>query len=183
MTEDIDIYTDLDPQALNDVGMAIYAKWVSFAMGKTSLGGSKIMHPTGKMASAISYRRLGVYKVAIVLDEKAAPEGAILESGHDRIDMLAHLVPGKTYPMHRGTGGAKPILSGKSQSRSRNIWAAVRAGGATGYARTPSDPSKRGASNTSGTGPAWTIPSMRAYSPAQHLADLIADHIKDGKDI
>ncbi len=181
--EDFDIYTDLDPQALNAVGLEIYAKWVAFAMGRTNLGGNKIMHATGKMASAISYRRRGVSKVAIVLDEGHAPEGAILETGHDKIDMLDYLQPATSYPMHRGTGGAKPILSGKSQSRQRNIWAAPRASGATGYARTPRDPSKRGASNTSGTGPAWTIPAMRAYQPAQHLVDLIRDHLVSGKQI
>jgi len=167
-----DVITDLNPAALNAVGQEVYRRWLDFALGRDSLGGRRIMHPTGRMASAIEFQQRGQSRVAIIADENIAPEAGILETGHGAIDLLQKLTPGRTYPIHRGTGDAAPqIASGRG---ARRIWASVRAAGFSGYATVPRF-RRAGSRNTSGRGPAWVIPPMPAYSPAHILAELAAN--------
>lgn len=167
-----DVYTDLPPEELNFVGERAFALWVDFALGKTAMDGRRIMHPTGRYASSIEFRRYNTARIAIIADEDIAPEAGILETGHGAIDLLQKLTPGRSYPMHRGTGGAPPQLtSGRGAKR---VWASVRAAGFSGFATVPRSRVTAGPRNTSGRGPAWTIPAMPAYSPAKILADLIS---------
>jgi hypothetical protein len=188
------VATDQSPEYLNTVALEIFNKWVSFARGRSSLGGRTLLHPTGRYAASISIRRYGtrhgvrssgaiptrtISHVAIIADEKLAPEAAILETGHRPIDMLQHLSPGRSYPIHRDSplpgvaAGAEFPTTPYGRSRVRKMWTVQRELGARGFARTPGLGSPRGASNTSGTGRAWTIPAMPSYSPAQILTDLI----------
>lgn len=164
----IDVMTDLDPDQLSVVGREVMSRWVAFALGHEGLGGAWIHHPTGRYASSIQYKKTGVATVLIVANTKIAPEAEWIEYGHAKINMLQHLAWGRTYPMHRGTqfsyvGGGK---------RGRRMWAQARESGFNGYATTPADGVPRGA-NSSGTGPAWTIPAMPIYAPAEVLADLV----------
>jgi hypothetical protein len=192
------IGTDVDPNYLNQVGLEIFHKWIDFARGRTALGGKTILYPTGRYAASITMRRYGtrrgarvpgdiptrtVTHIAIIADEKLAPEAAILETGHAQIDMLQHLAPGRAYPIHRNAPTPAGIVSGPDFPRTsygraqvRKLWAVSREIGARGYARTPKNMAARGPSNTSGTGPAWTIPAMPAYAPAQILADLVRNY-------
>jgi hypothetical protein len=165
----IEVVTDLDPERLNAVGLEIFRKWIEFAMGGGMLGGRRIMHPTGRYASSIRYKRYGQAHVAIIADESVAPEALILEIGHGPIDLLTKLAAGRTYPIHRGAQGA--YLGGGA--RGKRMWAQARAAGFSGFATTPTSIADRGPANTSGTGPAWTIPAMPAYSPAHILAELV----------
>lgn len=163
-----DVFTNLDPKDLNAVGLEVFRKWTIFALGAMRLGGKMLMHPTGKYASSISFRRYGSSRVAIIANEKAAPEAGILETGHGPIDMFQHYTPGKVYPMGRSAGANMHIGSRQGPQ----IWAGLRHAAYAGAARIPLQ-RKPGEMNTSGTGPAWTIPAMPAYSPARILAELV----------
>jgi hypothetical protein len=176
------VFTDLDPQALTEVGMAIYAKWVAFAMARDSLGGKKLMYPTGKYASAIHFRKYGTSRVAIIADETQAPEAHWLEVGHAAYDMKTgqNLAAGMFIPMHRGrpghygsAGQGKPQRNqsaARNAERRKNFW--------TQSVKKPNmRPSSGGAFVTQDAlddPDAWVIPEMAAYSPAAHLVDLIA---------
>jgi hypothetical protein len=161
-----EVWTNLDPEKLNDVGREIFQMWFDFALGHQDLGGKHIAHPTGRYASSLQYRRWGRARVSIVANEKIAPEAVWIEEGHAAVNMLEKLTLGRKYPMHRGTefsyvGANAP-----------KMWASARESGFSGYARVPADGIARGP-NTSGRGPAWTVPEMPAYAPAKILADLI----------
>lgn len=162
-----DVMTNLDPNQLNQVGLEIFAKWTEFALGGLQLGGKRVLYPTGKYAASLHYRRYGMTRVAIIADEKYAPEARMLETGHRPVDLLQHLTPGRAYPMHRGW--AMGVIMGKP---GRRLWAKRRASGFTGFARVPHQRAP-GKFNTSHTGPEWTIPAMPAYSPARILRDLV----------
>ena len=201
MSVRIDIVaTDAIPEYLNAVSLDIFRMWREFALGQRALGRT-LMHPTGKYASSISMHRYGtrvttvregrefavrqISHIAIIAsspDENIEKQINSIEYGHEMIDMLDYLDPNTRYPMHR-SGMTPPIVSGGEQAfprsaqgrgRVRQMWAQTRHLQSTGSARTPADKSQRGDSNTSGTGPAWTIPAMPAYEPAHILAELFA---------
>jgi hypothetical protein len=165
-----DVYTDLAPDELNQVGREVFALWVGFALGFRQIGGRRVMHPTGRYASAIHYERTGVSKVAIIADADMAPEAQILETGHKAVNLLEKLQRGRTYPM--GRAGGMPFVG--AGPRARAIWAEARHAAFPGFATVPTG-KPRNPMNTSGTGPAWTIPAMAAYSPAKILADLVKE--------
>lgn len=165
-----DIYTDMDEATLTEVGFEIMKKWIAFAMGKEEIAGHFVRNPTGKMASSIRMEGRGVAHIAIIAD---APEAEILETGHDAVDLKIKLTPGRAYPMHRGEAGSygsngysAPILNSTFSGKARNVWAVVRAAGSTGFATVPSEINSENADS-------WIIPAMSAWSPAQHLADMI----------
>lgn len=164
-----EVHTDLPPDKLNEVGREIFTMWSEFALGLRELGGKMIHHPTGRYASSLRYLHFKESVVTIMADTKIAPEAAFIESGHRPINLLEKLTAGRTYPMHRGTqfsyvgGGAK----------GKRMWAEARASGFNGFATTPADGIPIHGENSSGTGPAWTIPAMPAYSPALILAELL----------
>lgn len=166
------IYTDLDPQTLSAVSYTIFQRWVAFAMGKEQIQGFQLKHPTGRYASSISRRTYSPYRIAIMSDEKMAPEGVFLEEGHGEIDLKDKLQRGRTYPMHRGQKGSfgsagygSPILSRSKGDRRKNIWAEPRSQGFSGFAKVPETITAENANS-------WIIPPMPAYSPAAHLVDL-----------
>lgn len=193
------ISTDAVPEYLNAVSVEIFRLWREFALGSRHLGGRKLLYPTGRYASSISMVRRGsrvttvrqgrefhtrmITSIAIVANEQAAPEAAILETGHKGIDMLQHLAPDTYYPMHRSgpvpasvrQGAASFPRDPSQRRRVRQIWSQIRETRATGRAKTPLDPSMRGPMNTSHTGPAWYIPPMPMYEPAHILAELYAN--------
>lgn len=142
------IMTDLDPQTLSRVGLAILDKWVEFALGKTMLGPFKLNHPTGKYASSIKARQFGMNRVVITQNEKMAPEGIFLEEGHVAVDLKKKFEAGRRYPMHR---------------KNRQF---------TGFSTAV--PSEITAENAD----SWIIPEMKAYSPAAHLVDLFREEFK-----
>lgn len=165
-----DVETDLNPSQLTRVGREIMALWVAFALGHEQLDGKMLHHPTGRYASSIQFRQIGFARVMVMANTGIAPEALTIERGHQAINMLQHLAWGRLYPMHRGTQFA--YVGGGA--RGRRMWAQARETGFNGFARTPYDGTARGA-NTSGTGPAWTVPAMPAYSPAKILADLVRE--------
>lgn len=173
MTTTYDVMTDMDPQTVTAVSREIYRRWVDFALGRSKLGINTLMHPTGRYASSIQFKRWSATKISVFTDDNLAPEAEILEHGHGPIDLKKKLQPGKAYPMHRGREGqfgsagyGKPVLNRTVAGRMKNIWARPRARGFTGFARVPT---KITAANAT----SWIIPRMPAYAPAQYLVDLI----------
>ena len=158
------VRTTLDPTTVNRIGLEIFAKWVEFARGMTTLGGRKLVYPTGRYASSIRFEKTGEASVAIIADEEIAPEALFLETGHGPIDLKTKLQHGRAYPMHRprgvtpgtslrrvGAGPAKPAM-----------WADVRSAGSSGFASIgPNSPAD-----------SWIIPPMPAYAPAAALAAM-----------
>jgi hypothetical protein len=186
------VHTNLDPQALSAVGLEVFRMWIAFAAGQETLNGFRIENPTGRYAASIEYKQVGEAQVSIVQHEDVAPEGAFLEEGTKEIDMLAAGSPwvGRRIPMHRGRpgqfgsqGNSVPKNSPgtiKQARKMKHIW--VEARGDSGSVLVPRSRAevRPGARNTSGTGPAWTIPAMPAYSPAGTLADLAARYAAFG---
>lgn len=180
------VFTDLEPEDVDDIALEIFARWVNFAMGKEAIGGHVLKHPTGRYAQSISVQRYGKNHVAIMADEEIAPEAQWIETGHAAVDFIA-MFPGKTFKMHRAdpnsdagrlfgsAGYADPIESRHnrlqtgahiSSARRRTMWAEVRDQGETGYATVPHERTRAGE---------WMIPAMEAYSPAGHLSALFEE--------
>ena len=162
------VRTDLPPEMLSRVGLEIFRLWMDFAMGAGSLGGKRIVYPTGRYAAALQYRQEGASTVAIVADEKLAPEAAILETGHVAVDLKMKLMKGRAYPMHRTQGA--PASTGLRRTGSTvrpgtrpQIWASARASEGNGFASI--GPNSKPDS--------WIVPAMAAYSPAMVLSNMI----------
>ena len=164
------IRTNLPPEAVNQIGLEIYAMWRDFALGKRALGGKRLIYPTGRYAAAIEFKQTGTSSVAITADEDAAPEAAILETGHRAVDLKTiAALQDRTFPMHREIapgatrrktklrreGGGPPGLSGA-------VWEEVRSSEFSGYASI-------GPNSAPGS---WISPAMAAYAPAFVLSEM-----------
>lgn len=162
------VQTDLPPEMLSQVGLEIFKLWMDFATGASSLGGKRIVYPTGRYASSIQYQEQGMATVAVVADARVAREAAILEVGHGRVDLKTKLRPGR-YPMHRPVdtrtnAPLRRVGPGGPVSTRPEMWAAARADNSSGYASIgPNSPPD-----------SWIIPPMPAYSPALVLANMAA---------
>lgn len=158
------VRTNLPPEQVNRVGLEIFAKWVEFARGMTTLGGRRLVYPTGRYASSIRFEKTGEASVAIIADEEIAPEALFLETGHGPIDLKTKLQHGRAYPMHRplgGTPGTTLRRTGAGPAKP-SMWAEVRAAGSSGFASIgPNSPAD-----------SWIIPAMAAYNPASFLASM-----------
>lgn len=168
-----DVFYDGDPETMSDVAFQVMLTWISFAMGFQPLHGRQLKHPTGRYASSIRVEGRSPSHIAIVSDEELAPESRWIEEGHGPIDLKNLLVPGRTYPMHRGTpghfgsAGYGPAIAASSFSaRTANVWAVPRAAGYSGVARVPSTITPENATS-------WIIPAMPSYSPAAYLAEAV----------
>lgn len=158
-----DVFTDLNPDQLNTVGMEVFKMWMDFALGRVPLQGRYLMHPTGKYAASLQYRRWGKSRVTIMTNDKLAPEARILELGHKPYDMKKNpRLMGRTFPMHRGLNVTGPV----SAKRSKRIWARARSSQFNGFATVPTHITPENADS-------WIIPAMPAYSPAKILSELL----------
>ena len=161
-----EVITDLPPAMLNTVGLEVFRLWTEFALGGTPLNRFRIHHPTGRYASSLSMRSIGPAAVAIMADERIAPEAGILEVGHDEIDLKQFQnLRGQVFPIHRGAAQIAPIAQRPGQ-KARSVWAQVRSSGFNGFARMPSKITPENADS-------WVIPEMPAYAPAGVLAALL----------
>lgn len=159
-----DVYTDLDPDELTEVGLAVMQAWIKFASGMASIHGHRVENPTGRYADSIRLEQRSPNWIAIVADEKIAPEALYLETGHKAYDMKAAF-PGRVFPMHRGSGG---ILNSTFGGKSPSMWAASRSMGMNGFARVPTHITPENAGS-------WIIPAMPAWSPASYLAQMVRE--------
>jgi hypothetical protein len=180
-----DIFTDLDPDQLGNVAAETYYQWLMFSVGKTDIGGKTLKHPSGRYASALSWRNTGRNTVAILADEDTVPEVGIIEDGSPAIDLKAKmLTPDKAKRSKDGylyrtlylrpdqwreapSIGMDSVVSAfggeRLAGRLGKIWAQPRP-----YV----DPKSRGPftmTNRPGGSP-WRIPAMAPYAPAAILA-------------
>lgn len=165
------VKTNLPPEGVSRIALAIFSLWMDFALGKASLGGRRLGYPTGRYAASLQYRQEGEATVAVLADPAIAPEAAVLETGHVMVDLKTKLQHGKPYRMHRRVGttplsaslGLSRIGAGPPGFRPQ-MWAEVRRKEGTGFASIGpnSDPGS------------WIIPPMAAYSPALVLSAMAA---------
>lgn len=154
------IYTNLEPEELDDLALEIYKEWLAFAEGRKGFGGKIIRNPSGNYAKALKIDKLDLNHVAVIADEHIAPEALSLEVGHGPIDLKRSLKRGKTYPIHRGGtmfhypslgGNFNPYTGGAANSRGQFL---------VGFARV----------GTTG----WIIPPMRASHAVKDIAKQAA---------
>ena len=147
-----DVWTNADPAQLNDIQLEIFRQWSVFATGGMALNGKILKNPGGRYARSLRMEGAGsLNHVAIIADDRVAPEAHFLESGHDEVDLKKYLKPGKAYPLHYGGGQA-----------ARGVFGAPRMGGQflTGWARM----------GPNSAPDSWIIPAMPAYAPGLTLA-------------
>ena len=157
------IKTDLSPADVTRVGVELFLKWMEFALGRGSLGGKRLIYPTGRYASSLRFEQRGESTVAIVADEGVAPEALWLEVGHGAFDMkTVKSLENRAIPMHRTVGSeGHRALTGLNRLGAGpprpSMWAEVREAGGSGIASfgPNSDPDS------------WIIPAMPAYAPAK----------------
>lgn len=184
---DYTIHTNCSPQEIGQIAAETYKKWMEFALGHTDLGKGKLVNPTGKYASNISWHREGTYQVAIIAE---GPVANWIEDGAKGFNIRDIMLARKSKVSDEGyryryipmppvidrDEGANDMLKGKSLSEfitsynpngqrvRRNVsrmWAKPTA--RTRF-RTMSD--KPGAAT-------WDIPDRPAYSPAAILAQQL----------
>jgi hypothetical protein len=191
-----DIFTDLDPDMLGSVAAATYYRWLEFAIGKTDIGGKTLKHPSGRYASAISWKKTSRAVVSIIADESVANEVGIIEDGSPAVDLKSKmLTAGKSKRSKAGylyrtlylrpdqwreapSIGMDTITSAfggeRLASRVGKIWA---------QPRPDVDPNSRGPftmTNKPGSSP-WRIPAMAAYAPAAILAQELQSQYGRGR--
>lgn len=180
------VMTDADPQTLTQIAVDTFKMWVAFSLGQSDLGGKTqvLMHPSGKYASSISWKRTGESSIAIIADESIAPESDWVERGRAGFSIKAAMLgKGNTKTSKAGyryrfipfsANPPKPSFSvanvitnsrgGRMPTRAVKMWAKKAAG--AGYSGGAIMSDKPGSAT-------WIIPPMPAYSPAKILSDMI----------
>ena len=181
------VYTDLDPLQLSELAAETFMAWLKFALGQDSLDGKKLKHPSGRYASAISWRKTGIAQVAIIADEDAIPEVGAIEYGRPEISMKDHMLHGgsakmskdghlyRVIPLRPDQWRPTPTLSpgmivdtmtgGRLRKGVGRMWAQPR----------PWVDKKsrfRTMTDRPGSSP-WIIPEFHPYAPAKVLAELL----------
>lgn len=162
------VMTNLPPEEVNRITLWVYAKWVEFAMGNISLGGHRIVAPTGRYARSIRVLWEDGVAVGVIADAAAAPEAAYIEWGHVMVDLKKKLMHGRPYPMHRP--GEIGRIGGGPNGRRSMMWSKLRTRAFSGYASI--GPNSDASS--------WIIPAMPAYSPSAALAEMASAEIRRG---
>lgn len=190
-----DVYTNLDPQQLTELASETFLVWLKFALGDQELSGHKLMHPSGRYASALSWKKTGVAKVSIIADEDAVPEAGAIEYGRASANIKEAMLGGGNT--HESADGymyrviplrpdqwrpAPPLFSGvivetagggRVRRAVAKMWAKPR----------PFVDSKsrfRTMSNRPGSSP-WIVPEFHPYAPAKFLADLLYQEFGRGR--
>ena len=182
MTDMIDVYSDLPQEMLNEVMVETYRKWVMFALGKKTLNGRKLKHPSGRYAESIRVENQPGNVVAVFSD---SPIADVIEKGHKTFNLRDKMlqsgkakttkdgsryryIPIASYGKNsftepQGTAYLTRLLgAGVDGKGIKQLWGKMYK--KEGPIRVMS--SKQGPS-------AWQIPAMVAYSPAQIFADLL----------
>jgi hypothetical protein len=183
-----EIMTDLNPDMLGAVAAQTYYTWLMFAVGQTEIGGKKLKHPSGRYASALSWKKTGASRVSIIADEDAIPEVGMIEDGSPEIDLKSKMLASpkakrsKAGYLYRTlylrpdqwrespTIGLDSIVSTLGGDR-----LAARVGKMWARPRPFVDPKSRGPftmTNRPGSSP-WRIPAMAPYAPAAILAQQL----------
>lgn len=184
-----EIHTDLSPLQLSELASETFQVWLRFALGQQELAGKKLKHTSGRYASAISWRRTGTARVAILADEDAIPEVGAIEYGRPRTDLKAAMLGGgrtrvsregyyyRVLPLRPDQWRSAPVLNdgmmintlagGRLRRSVARMWATPRP-----YV----DKNSRFRTMTNRPGSsAWIIPEFHPYAPAKFLADLLQE--------
>lgn len=184
---DYTIHTNANPQQLGLIAAETYKKWMEFALGHTDLGKGKLVNPTGKYASNISWRREGTYQVCIVAEGDVAnwiEDGA---KGFNIKDIMlsrkSHVsAEGYRYryiplpPSINNDPGANDMLKSSTLSSFITSYNPNGQRVRRNVARMWAKPVKRTRFKTMSDKPGaadWQIPERPAYSPAQILAQQL----------
>jgi hypothetical protein len=182
-----DIYTNLDPQQLSELASETFKLWLKFALGQQEIGGKKLLYPSGRYASAISWKRTGVARVSIMADEDAIPEVGAIEYGRPEIDLKSKMLFGgrahtskegyqyRVLPLRPDSWRDTPSLApgmtldtmsgGKVRTSVARMWAKPRP-------FIDKNSRFRTMTNRPGSSP-WRIPEFHPYAPGAILADLL----------
>lgn len=189
-----DIYTNLNPQQLSELASATFKLWLQFALGKLEIGGKKLLHPSGRYASAISWRKTGAARVSILADEDAIPEVGAIEYGHPEVDLKAKMLYGgkahvskdgflyRVIPLRPDQWRNTPNLT-PSSIHDTMTGGHVRPGVARMWAKPRPwvDGKSRYRTMTNKPGSAkWMIPEFHPYAPAAILAELLKQEFGAG---
>ena len=179
-----EIFSDLDPDTLTEVAADVYRLWLEFALGQQELGGKVLMHPSGRYAASLSWKKTGQASIALIADETIAPEAKWIEEGRTAADMKAAMLgKGRTkisadghmyrvIPIRRDAltprfdlGDIVTSSAGERLPvRTQKMWARPRwHTNADHFATMTNEP---GSSD-------WVVPAMAPYSPAAILASLL----------
>lgn len=148
-----EIWANAPPEQVEAVALDLFREWLAFAEGEASIGGYKLVHPTGFYASSIRVEANPQLRlISFIADEQVAPEALWLEVGHRSVDLKQHLQQGRAYPIHRGAPESGSRSGPGSSLHPGQFLVAWRTIGDTG----------------------WVIPAMPAYAPGLHLAQEAA---------
>lgn len=156
-----EVKTNLDPASVSALALKVFALWVDFALGNRTVGGKKLMYPTGRYAASIQYKQEGAATVAIYSD---APVAGILEAGHGPVDLKTRLRHGRAYPL-------------RPPPKSSAMWATARTASQKASVRGSTVYASIGPNSSPGS---WIIPAMPAYNTAMILASqaqIVARHM------
>lgn len=184
-----DVYTNLNPAQLSELASETFFAWLKFALGQQEMNGKKLKHPSGRYASALSWKRTGVAKVSVIADESAAPEVGAIEYGHPAVSLKDHMLFGKG--VHTSKDGyqyrvipLRPDQWRPTPTLQSNMVVDSMSGGSLrkGLARMWAKPRPyidkhsrfRTMSNRPGASP-WIIPEFHPYAPGQFLADILRE--------
>jgi hypothetical protein len=180
-----DVYTDLDPKYLTEVAIATFEAWLSFALGKSSLGGKTLKFPSGRYAASLSWKKTGNSTVSIMSDEGVSPESNWIESGAPSHSMRDAMLGGagtktsaagyeyRVIPIRQDASaptGAPQIVGNpktgqRMSAKGKRAWAQPRAA---------SNPDHFAVMSNAPGASEWIVPAMPAYAPAMILSQLIS---------
>lgn len=182
-----DVYTDLNPQQLTELAAETFLVWLKFALGQQEIGGHKIKHASGRYAAALSWKRIGVSRVAIIADESKAPEIGAIEYGHQPQDMKLHMLYGgsahiskegyyyRTIPLRPDQWRQTPTLNSSMITQDSN-GGRIRSNVGRMWAKKRPEVDKNSRYRTMSNKPGssrWLVPGFTPYSPGLILSELL----------
>lgn len=188
-TTDYTIQTNADPAMLGIIAAEIYKQWMEFALGHEALGGKKLVNPSGKYASAISWKRTGTYSVAITADSTISKQVDTVEEGASAFSIKDAMLSKKSKVDKDGNRyrvipmppridkdpGANDILKNSELSSFITKFSQSGQRVRKNAARVWAKPVKRTQFVTMTDKPgsaAWAMPERPAYAPAKILHEL-----------
>jgi len=179
----------MNPQELTELASETFFAWIKWALGQSSLDGKKLAHPSGRYASAITWKKTGVAKVSVIADEDAIPEVGAIEYGHPAVSLRDSMLFGANVRMSKDGYAYRYIPLRPNQWRpTPTLQANMAVGSSTGgrlragVARMWAQPRPwvdknsnfRTMSNRPGSSP-WIIPEFHPYAPGKILADILRE--------
>jgi hypothetical protein len=189
------VKTNLDRETVHDLLLDTYTRWVEFALGKNSINGKMLKHPSGKAAAAITAERDAEgYVIGIYFE---GTEASKIEYGHRPVDLKKLMLAGRTSRVINFRDKPASPTSIVGRGGIRTIRAAIQSGGRPGLMRV-TGPLRfyknigriwaqaaeahtdrfRTMSNKPGSAK-WIIPAMPAFSAMSILRSQLPQKLRD----